>query len=264
LQVDFGDKIRLLGLDLPDKTTAPGDEITLTAYWRALQTLDTNYAVFLHLDAPDGQTIAAVDQSHPNNIPTANWSPSLYLRNPLALRVPANALPIRYSLRVGLYNPQSGQRLPLSDGSGDAFTVGQVWVEPTSPPAPPRGYLARFGDSIRLLSANYDPSAQSITLLWQSDAPIQEDYSIFLHLLDANGNLIGQADGLPYHNLYPPAAWLPGQVVEDTRSLDLKDAPPAKIVIGVYNPHSGARLPAVDADNTPLPDDAFYLIISNL
>ena len=264
LQVDFADQIRLLGVDLPPQTISPGNEISLTAYWRALQKLDTNYAVFLHLDAPNGQTIAAVDQSHPNNIPTANWPPSLYLRNPLTLRVPAEALPIRYSLRVGLYNPQTGQRLPLPDGSGDAFTVGQVWVEPTSPPAPPKGYVARFGDSIRLLSAEYDPSAQTITLLWQSDAPIQEDYSIFLHLFDASGALIGQADGVPYHNLYPPSAWLPGQIVEDTRPIGdaILNTQLGQFAVGMYNPLTGNRLQAKDSNNAPLPDNALFLNVA--
>ncbi len=264
LQVDFGDKIRLLGVDLPPQTAAPGDEISLTAYWRALQKLDTNYAVFLHLDAPDGTTIATVDQLHPNDIPTANWPPALYLRNSLTLRVPAKTLPIRYSLRVGMYNPQSGQRLPVQDGSGNAFEVGQVWVEPTLPPAPSKTPpLARFGNSIRLLNADYDPLGQTITLLWQSDAPVQEDYSIFLHLLDANGNLIGQADGVPYHNLYPPSAWLPGQIVKDTRSLDLKDAQPAKIAVGVYAPYTENRLPAKDSNNVPLPDNALLLNVAS-
>ncbi|HEY86036.1 MAG TPA: hypothetical protein G4N96_13090 [Chloroflexi bacterium] len=274
LQVDFADqtclepgrKIRLLGVDLPSQTISPDDEFSLVAYWRALQKLDTNYAVFLHLDAPDGQTVAAVDQLHPNDIPTANWPPSLYLRNPLTLRVPANALPIRYSLRVGLYNPQSGQRLPLQDGSGDAFTVGQVWVEPASPAKTPNDPTARFGNSIRLLGATYNPAAQTITLIWQSDAPIQEDYSIFLHLLDANGKLIGQADGAPYHNLYPPSAWLPGQTVEDTRPIGdaLSNTQLSQFAIGVYNLHTGKRLQAKDSNNVPLPDDTLLLNVASL
>ena len=73
--------------------------------------------------------------------------------------------------------------------------------------------------------------------------------------------MIGQGDGTPYGNLYPPAAWLPGQVVEDLRplpaTLALKSV--ATVRVGVYDPARGARLPAQAADGTPLTDGSFEI-----
>ena len=89
--------IRLVGMDpLPDVVEidpAGRTELEATLFWRALQPLQTNYTVFLHLDAPNGQTMATVDEVHPENIPTRNWPPGLYLRNPLALPIPADLPP---------------------------------------------------------------------------------------------------------------------------------------------------------------------------
>ncbi|RME49586.1 MAG: hypothetical protein D6796_04660, partial [Caldilineae bacterium] len=256
LHADFGDAVRLLGVDPPPETVIAGRPLAVTVYWRALHPLAADYAVFLHLDAPDGETLATADETHPADIPTSHWPPSLYLRNPLQLTVPAGALPIRYTLRVGLYDPQTGQRLPLPGGE-TAFAVGRVWVEPVRSPRPPDGPRARFGDSIRLLGARFDPAAQTVTLYWQTDAPLSGDDSIFLHLLDAGGARVGQADGTPYGNRYPLPDWRPGQVIADPRPVGAAGA--VELAVGVYNPRTGQRLPATDDAGRPLPDNALRI-----
>ncbi len=45
---------------------------------------------------------------HPADIPTSTWATGLYVRNPLALTIPADAEPMRYRLRAGLYDRKSG------------------------------------------------------------------------------------------------------------------------------------------------------------
>jgi hypothetical protein len=262
LRADFSDQIRLLGVDLPPEVVAPGDRITVVAYWRALQDLKTDYTVYLHLDAPNGQTIASVDQAHPTEIPTSAWPPALHLRNPLKLTVPPDTPPIRYNLQVGWYNHKTGERLFLPAGQGDILEVGQVWVESPSPIKPPPGPSIHFGKSIHLLGLKYDHVSQTVTLYWQTDAHITQDYSIFLHLLDASGTMIGQIDGTPYQNLYPTPAWRTGQVIQDSRSIgeaveDIDQI--SQLAVGVYDPLSGKRLPAVDEEGNALPNNALIL-----
>jgi hypothetical protein len=149
LRADFEDKLRLLGVDLPPATVAAGKPLTVVAYWRALQPLDADYSVFLHLDDPvTGATIAAVNQMHPSDIPTSGWATGLYVRDPLKLTVPPGTDPIQYNLRVGVTDPAADDMLALADGSGDLAEVGRVWVEPGVEPEPPAGPQARFGASI--------------------------------------------------------------------------------------------------------------------
>ncbi|RME75148.1 MAG: hypothetical protein D6784_08520, partial [Chloroflexi bacterium] len=77
--------------------------------------------------------------------------------------------------------------------------------------------------------------------------------------LDQTGNLLAQADGVPFGGLYPPANWRVGQVIPDIRQLPETDPPAAAIAVGIYEPDTGARLPAVDASGTPLPNNSYIL-----
>ena len=264
VRVDFGQQIRLIGLDLPAEVVEPGQTIAVVAYWRVLEALETDYAVFLHLDAPDGRTVATVDQFHPTEIPTSHWPPSLYLRNPLRLTAPAEAAPIRYQLRLGLYDNQTGQPLPAMPAGQPqaAYDLGPIWLADPAAPKASRTYLARFGPHIVLTEAGYSRADPAVTLRWQTAAPLHEEYSIFVHLLDEQGRLIGQLDGLPYQNQYPTSAWRAGQSIADIRPISDAVADGRQInrlAIGLYHPGSGDRLPALDAQDRPLPDNAWLL-----
>ena len=265
LRADFGDQIRLLGVDLPPQVAKQNKDLAVVAYWRALEDLDADYAVFLHLDAPNGQTFATVDQFHPTEIPTSQWPPTLYHRNALKLTIPSHAPPIRYSLRLGLYNNQSGERLTVNDGDNTDFEVGQVWVEARTAPETDARSRANFDQSITLKDAVYDPLAQTVTLYWQIDTPITQNYQIFLHALDSTGNIIGQVDGTPFQNQYPFNAWRPDQVIQDRRSLveaveDMDQI--SQIAVGIYDPANGTRLPASNPDGEPLLNDSFILKVA--
>jgi hypothetical protein len=257
-RADFGGKLRLLGLDRLPTTVAPGDWLTVVAYWRVIEDLDDDYSVFLHLDDPiTGQTVASVTQLHPSEIPTSDWETGQYVRNSLRLTVPPAADPIQYALRVGFTDPRTGDLLPVAEPPGDVLEIGRVWVNPRSRVDTPDGPSATYGESIHLLGATLE--GDTLVMAWRTDAALAADYSIFVHLLDDADQLIGQADGAPYANRYPLYAWRPGQVILDRRDLAVTGADLtrlAAVVVGVYDPAAGARLPAVDAAGAALPDNA--------
>ncbi|MCK6625600.1 MAG: hypothetical protein L6R45_10545 [Anaerolineae bacterium] len=265
LQANFGTGqtplLRLVGADNLPRTVqiSPGSEaeLTTTLYWRALQELDTNYAVFLHLDTPGGQTLATADERHPENIPTRNWPPGLYLRNPLHLQIPPGLPPIRYELNTGLYDPQTQQRLTLLPGEATTYRLGFIWLTPPQPALPPTP-LAHFGPDITLWQGDFSADPPTLTLSWQTDRALQQDDTIFVHLLDAQGQLLTQADGAPYEGLYPLSHWLPGQIITDARPLP-DTAGLASIAVGIYSPITGQRLPAADAAGQPLPDNRLLI-----
>ena len=269
LRVDFEDKIRLLGVDPPRQTMKAGTALTMVAYLRALQDLeDEDYTIFLHLDdAVTGETVATVDKAHPGDIPTSDWATGLYVRSPLKLTVPAHADPIQYVLRLGFYDARSGDLLSLADGGADLYDAARVWVTSPVQPRPPDGPRARFGESIELLGAELDADAGEVIFYWRTREPVAQNYSVFVHLLDENGETIGQLDGAPYANRYPTGAWRPGQIIEDRRALAAAGADVSRIhriVLGLYDPASGERLPAYDDRGDPLPDHALVLPIEAL
>ena len=262
LQVDWQDQLRLLGIDDLPTVVRAGDEISLIAYWRALPDLEQEYSVFLHLDDVNGQTIATVDQQNPSDIATSDWPTALYLRNDLTLQVPPNIDPIRYRLRVGFYDKQSKTPLLVVPTGEPFFEVGQIWVEPRDNPSLPTGVKAQFGEHISLQSAVYDQQTGNLKLYWQPSATISDEYSIFVHLRDQKGAIIGQLDGTPYNNRYRTRDWQPEQLIEDIRPLSnvLNDLSQVKqIAIGVYSPTTGERLPATDAQGEPLADNMLLI-----
>ena len=256
---DVGEHFRLLGQNLVPDTVRAGATLPVVAYWRSIADMDENYAVVLRLqEVGSGQTLVEMEQSHPNDIPTSGWATGLYVRNEWQLPVPAEALPLQYALRIGFRDPATGAMLPTA--GGDSLELGRVWVLPKDEPTPTAGPSTRFGEEIELLGATTDVT--TLTLYWRANAPIPEDYAIFVHLLDANGQMLGQLDGLPFGNRYPTTAWRPGQIIEDRREIAASGLDPAQVdavAVGIYHPVTGERLRATDEAGNALVNNAVVI-----
>jgi hypothetical protein len=123
--------------------------------------------------------------------------------------------------------------------------------------------LLPSGVDVWLLAYSHEPenwtavsTEPRLTLYWQASAPLDTDYTVFVHSLNAQGELTSQADGPPVANHYPTTIWRPGEIVQDSRLVPPGD----HYLIGLYDPATGERLPAFTADGTRLPDDAVMLV----
>jgi hypothetical protein len=136
----------------------------------------------------------------------------------------------------------------------DAYVYETTW--PYRATAEPQvSQTAVFGDALRLLG--YDAQIAnplSLTLYWESLAPVAADYDLFLHLLDEQGNIVAQLDQQPLSGLAATSVWRPGDLVRDPLQLPLPDdlAPGVyELRLGLYLRDGGERLaisgaPAVD------------------
>jgi len=129
---NFGGKIDLLGYDLqpsPSATAQPGQQISLTLYWRDTHPLGDDYKVFAHLVGTDGK-IYGQDDSVPldGQAPTTSWVPGEVLVDRYDLSVEPGAPRGSYRLVVGFYNPTTGARIPLAAHGGDSVVVASVNV----------------------------------------------------------------------------------------------------------------------------------------
>lgn len=85
-----------------------------------------------------------------------------------------------------------------------------------------------------------------LSLMWRSLAEVNENYQVFVHLLDEQGTKIAQADGQPVQWLRPTSTWQKGEQIVDHYGLLLPDMlPPGQytIAVGLYHPTTGQRLP---------------------
>jgi hypothetical protein len=96
----------------------------------------------------------------------------------------------------------------------------------------------------------------TVTLAWQALQPIDFDYNVFVHAVDAEGNRVAQWDGQPLRDgePYPMTAWPVGEVVQNSYRLELDPAaaPVQRIYIGLYNWQTGERLPVNGDDKVTL------------
>lgn len=98
-----------------------------------------------------------------------------------------------------------------------------------------------------------------INLYWRAVGLIDHDYTLFVHVFDAQGNRVAQRDLPPRHEDYPTSHWQPGELVVDRADMALPALPPGeyRLEIGLYNATDGKRLP-LEAEGLP-PDAAFPL-----
>ena len=122
------DGLRLQGYDLLPAPGAP----TLRLFWETGEGVASDWITYIHLHSPQGERIAQFDGPALAGLqPTSQWqTDSLYIdRRQLVL--PAGLEPGDYLLRIGLYNFESGERMPFRPDFGDGqgkFEDGQLLV----------------------------------------------------------------------------------------------------------------------------------------
>lgn len=125
--------IRLSGYGLLPETS-PGSELLLALRWETLQTVDEDYHVFVHLLNQEGSRLAQRDgQPVQWTRPTSTWQPGEEIIDRYGLLLSPDLPHGDYTIAVGLYEPESGQRLPVSAGpSSYAIEIGPIHVRPRS------------------------------------------------------------------------------------------------------------------------------------
>jgi uncharacterized membrane protein len=92
-------------------------------------------------------------------------------------------------------------------------------------------------------------TALRLTLYWRVLAPMETSYTVFTHLLDANGQLWAQKDNPPVRGSYPTTEWRVGETIVDKYDIVIPpDAPagPYELEVGLYDATTGQRLPLLD------------------
>ncbi len=124
LPVNFDDQVRLLGYRISSSQSPPGRPsastdspgLALRLYWQAITT-PPNLSRFVQLVGPDGLVYSQHDSAPDNgHYPTALWQPGEVVVETVTLPMPIERPPGSYSLHLGLYHPDTGQRLPLLTG----------------------------------------------------------------------------------------------------------------------------------------------------
>lgn len=105
--VAYGDELRFLGHSLDPACSDPEETCGVTTFWRVLSPAGKPRRIFLHVMGPDGALLAQDDRL---GAPAEYWQPGDVVIQRL--------IPLHRAgeLRLGVYDPVSGQRLLTEDG----------------------------------------------------------------------------------------------------------------------------------------------------
>lgn len=123
LDIRLGDELILRGYDL-----ARSDEaLQLILYWQAQRGMETSYKMFTHVVDPATDEIVVQDDAVPRRwtYPTTQWQPGEVVED--TIRLSLDGVPSgQYQLRIGCYDPDTGERLPVHGARGDMLLPGNV------------------------------------------------------------------------------------------------------------------------------------------
>ncbi len=132
LEADFGERVGLLGYNLPNPVVRPGSIVRLTLFWYGKADVDEDYSLFVHVLRQDWAKVAQDDHLLGARYPTSQWREGELVEDTTYLHVPYTVEPGEYPIAIGLYLWQTGERLPATvDGQrleADMLFLPQVIV----------------------------------------------------------------------------------------------------------------------------------------
>jgi hypothetical protein len=275
-RTSFGNQIKLVGYEIPDAVYRPGHIVPVDLFWQVLETPQADYQLYLQLVDESGAALTeAVTTPTRAGYPASRWQTAELLHGYGELIIPAWAEAGDYTIQVGLLNPETGQRLSTDGLFGRSLvTLSTIevaaWELVTEVPPIQTPLRADFGLSPLVRLHGYDLSAEtaapgdtlSLTLVWQSlTAEIPANYTVFVHLADADEQFAAQGDGVPVNGFRPTTGWRVDEIIVDEHLFSIQEgtAPGRyRLWVGFYEPGANVRL-APQVDGVVQPDGRLLL-----
>jgi len=269
---DFNGEIELTNYTYSVSRVGQGKGFAVTMLWQARHQPTDNYKLRVALVSQTGELLRSLEHFPP--LPTAQWQAGQMVRDLVNLVLPASAPIGDEAIYVQLsWLRPDGSRLNARQWGlplGDTLDLQPIRVTEkknrifTAPPIT-HSLEVGFEDKLRLLGWNFNDSETchsdglqslrlicnadglqtiDLTLIWQGQQEMAELYTVFLHLVDENGQVIRQMDKVPgIRGKQPTTGWLPTEIILDPISV-AADVPPGRYTLraGMYLPPNGPRL----------------------
>ncbi|MBN2469769.1 MAG: glycosyltransferase family 39 protein [Anaerolineae bacterium] len=125
--VVYPELAEVLGFSVTGRDFWPGRRIVLNIIFHVLGETDTDYTIYLHVT--DGENVVATWDHMPGNdqYVTSLWEPGEYIEDQRWVELSEDVPPGTYHVNMGLYNLQTGERLPV--WVGDVETDGFLLID---------------------------------------------------------------------------------------------------------------------------------------
>ena len=204
--------LNLIKFDAPPTTLRQGEPLPFTLTWQAPQEISN---VVIRIKLNDRQLeVRTITRLASGEMLIDRYAP----------RIPRD-------LAAGVY------QVTVNDFLIGRVTVKEVERQMTAPITSVRT-SAVISDQFELVG--YDLKNDTITLHWRALRETDVDYTLFVHILDANGQIVAQNDSQPRNGSYPTSMWVKGEYVSDT--IRLAASAGKMIEVGWYVPETGERV----------------------
>ncbi len=249
----------LLAYDLPQRAVTAGDFVPLTL---ALRAPEGTADYFVPVVRVGELTFPFTTDSH---VTSPQWLPGEVIVERFDFALP-------HDLPGGVYPVAVALKNLSADTTGPEIALGELTVTGQKAPLDYSRLLANFRQRIGLVGATARVGGQRrsavwteplparpgdtvhLRLRWQSLAPAEDSYTVFVHLIDAANRPLVALDYTPLGGSAPThlwiPKWLPGQRLTDPYRLVLPDElPPGEyyIEVGLYEMVGQRRLHMADA-----------------
>jgi len=230
---------RVLALHVPPccGVVARGQSAFGELFWQVHEQPGADYATSLRLVGPHGRIWNQPPDERPLGAlySTSQWLPGTLVRQPLAVPVPPDTPPGTYSLELVLYDPATGDPVPVAVSSSEGLPVKEgtrlQWgtVEVVLPAEEPvafsGGHVARWGP-LELLEAQSPATivragdAVPVDLRWRAQRREGvEDVVVVLQLLADLDAVVASREEEPVDGRFPATQWPAGRAVRDMHAL---------------------------------------------
>ncbi|HEX5416179.1 MAG TPA: glycosyltransferase family 39 protein [Chloroflexota bacterium] len=243
--------LTLDGYDLDKGPYRPGDSLSPRLYWWVNRPSVSDVVATVRLLDKNGVVVAEESEKlGTSGFPTSRWQTGRAVADYLDVSIPQRAQTGTYQLAVSV----AGVGLPATSVRLGPIPIVARAHQFEAPPIP-HSLSASFGGRIGLLGYDTQPAPEEslrpgesldLTLTWRDLHVIPKSYKVFTHLVGPDGKTYGQDDDVPRAGQAPTDSWLPGEIIVDHYQLKLQASAPAgryTLVVGFYDPESGARLP---------------------
>lgn len=247
--VEIGPGLQLMGYELITPSLNLGDMPEVRLYWQATRPVEKSYYYILHFIDSAGVEVARYE-GYPagGNYPTLAWQ----INTPFAEQVTLS--PITDNATAGI----ATMIVELSEWNRETkheYTLQQkakIRSRFTAERVEPDGTFGELADlDVTRTTIDIENNQLKIALNWHVIKPYPTNFTTFVHLLNQTGTLASQGDSQPQNGQFPTSFWKAGEIIPDSYTVPLDQVPSGNytLMIGLYDPASGARLPVSNASS---------------
>ena len=244
VSANLGDQVTLVGYTLLTPRVRAGDILQIALYWQARGPIERRYKVFVHLLDEGGKVVGQRDAEPVGGARlTTTWEEGEGVEDNYGVLVEPGTSPGRAELEVGMYDLETGERLPVLEGGELVDTrvlLGAIQIERVASPPPIEalrmehlagaelgplrllGYdLCRLGQPCEGREIFHPGDVVHLSLYWQAAEKPSRDVTLSLRLVGDEGEVIASRQGGPVDGRYPVTEWEAGEVVRDQHHIFL-------------------------------------------